>query len=695
MADSPTIGKAYVQIIPSMDGTTKNILGDLEPAARSAGESSGTSLGNSLGSKFKETLKAVSLGNIISSGVNKAVEMVSSSVSKATSRLDSLSKSTQVMTVLTGDAKVAQNVVNELSSAVTDTAYGLDMASSATQKFATSGMEISNSTRMVEDLMDAVSFYGDGTNATMENVADAISKMTSSGKISADQWQRLTDAGIPVLKIFSEQTGMTMAEVSKAFSNGEISAEEFNETLMTALEQGTASFPSVSGKAKEMSGSFATSFENMQARIAIGVANVIQSFNDWATDNNMPTIQETILNIGTTFKNVLNWLAENIPTILNTVMDIWDKFGGVIVGVATAVLTFKTYFTALNTISSISQTIQSVQSSFSGLFTVLSANPIMIIVGVIAALVATLIYLWNTNEDFRNAVTAIWESVKNAISVAIQGIIDFWNNTLAPALQWIGELFATIWNGISTVINTVVALIVIVLNGLWETFSNIFNTIWNFISPWLTTLSSTFSSIWNGISSTIGSIINGISSTISSVFNGIKNTISNIWNGIKNTTTTVWNGIKNAIKTPMDAAKNFIKGIIDTIKGFFNFNISWPKISLPHFSIKPKGWSVGDLLKGKIPSLGISWYAKAMDEPYMLSSAHLIGAGEAGDEVIYGHHQLMNDIREAVGNKESSNQVVINMTVNANENMDVKELANEVMDKINIAVKRKKGAFAL
>ena len=232
-----------------------------------------------------------------------------------------MQKAKQVIGVLAGSSKKAATVVNNLSDAVTDTAYGLDTAATSTQKLATSGLGLDKSTRMVKDMMDAVSFYGDGTNETLANTVDAIAKMNASGKISADQWQRLTDAGIPVLKIFSEKTGKSMAEVSDAFSKGQISAQEFNDVLMDALENGTESFPAVAGKAKEMAGSFATSFTNMSARIAIGIANIITSFNDFLADNSLPTIQEMIANFGSVIKNGLNWIAEEIPKALNALKD--------------------------------------------------------------------------------------------------------------------------------------------------------------------------------------------------------------------------------------------------------------------------------------------------------------------------------------------------------------------------------------
>ena len=80
----------------------------------------------------------------------------------------------------------------------------------------------------------------------------------------------------------------------------------------------------------------------------------------------------------------------------------------------------------------------------------------------------------------------------------------------------------------------------------------------------------------------------------------------------------------------MTAARDLVKGIIDAIKGFFNFSISWPHIPLPHFSISPAGWQVGDLLKGSIPSLGIEWYATGG----VFNGASIIGVGEAGPEAV-------------------------------------------------------------
>lgn len=298
------------------DGTIKVKLG-LDDSEYKSGLSGAHKSAESFADKVKSTF----VGATVFKAASKGWDLISGSIGKATARLDAMQKAKQVIGVLAGSSEKATKVVNNLSDAVTDTAYGLDTAATSTQKLATSGLGLDKSTRMVKDMMDAVSFYGDGTNETLANTIDAIAKMNASGKISADQWQRLTDAGIPVLKIFSEKTGKSMAEVSDAFSKGQISAQEFNDVLMDALENGTESFPAVAGKAKEMAGSFATSFTNMSARIAIGIANIITSFNDFLADNSLPTIQEMIANFGSVIKNGLNWIAEEIPKVLNALKD--------------------------------------------------------------------------------------------------------------------------------------------------------------------------------------------------------------------------------------------------------------------------------------------------------------------------------------------------------------------------------------
>ena len=115
------------------------------------------------------------------------------------------------------------------------------------------------------------------------------------------------------------------------------------------------------------------------------------------------------------------------------------------------------------------------------------------------------------------------------------------------------------------------------------------------------------------------------------------------WDKIKETAGRVWGAIKNAITKPIAAAAEFIKKVIDKIKSFFQFKVSLPKIKLPHFAIHPKGWQLGDLLEGVIPSLGIDWYAQGG----IFNSPSVIGVGEAGPEAVLPIEKLQTMINAA------------------------------------------------
>lgn len=118
--------------------------------------------------------------------------------------------------------------------------------------------------------------------------------------------------------------------------------------------------------------------------------------------------------------------------------------------------------------------------------------------------------------------------------------------------------------------------------------------------------------------------------TIKAKLSALKDWFVKIFSAIKTTVTTAFQAVKNAIMKPIQTAVNFVKRMIDKIKSFFTFKVSLPHIKLPHFAIKPKGWKLGDLLKGSIPTLGIDWYAKGG----IFNNPSVIGVGEAGAEAV-------------------------------------------------------------
>lgn len=265
------------------------------------------------------------------------------------------------------------------------------------------------------------------------------------------------------------------------------------------------------------------------------------------------------------------------------------------------------------------------------------------------------------------------------VPTIIANLADAFSNSAQTIFVWGIKIIAEIIKGLVMAIPSLIANIPKIIYAIFAVWNAI--NWWN-LGKWL------ISGIAKGISGMGGSLVNtaknlfnSLKSHVSNIFNNIKNVIQSpmfdaktkvLWivkelqngvkiafNFIKSHASSVWNGIKSAIMSPMSAAANFVKAIINKIKGFFNFKISWPHIPLPHFNIKPNGWNVGDLLKGKIPSLGVKWYAQAMDNPMILdaptifgmSNGQMLGAGEAGAEVVAGRDTLMKMINQASNNR--------------------------------------------
>lgn len=123
----------------------------------------------------------------------------------------------------------------------------------------------------------------------------------------------------------------------------------------------------------------------------------------------------------------------------------------------------------------------------------------------------------------------------------------------------------------------------------------------------------------------------------------LKNFVVRIFTSLKDGVKNIFTNIKNAMVKPIEKARDLIRGIINKIKGFFSFKFKLPHIKLPHFAINPKGWHLGDLLEGVIPSLGIDWYAKGG----IFNKPKVIGVGEAGPEAVVPIDKLQTMISES------------------------------------------------
>ncbi|WP_294999645.1 phage tail tape measure protein [uncultured Megasphaera sp.] len=295
------------------------------------------------------------------------------------------------------------------------------------------------------------------------------------------------------------------------------------------------------------------------------VIPVVSAFANWAQQNQ--GIVQTIVALAASFAGVL-LAARSILAIragFNMLKEtanlffIVNKNGETVLrGAATASKLFHAGLNGLGAAFRLAAT------GARALAMALMANPIIAIVAVIIAVVAAIIYLWNTNEQFRAAVIAIWNNIVSfgmslfpAFAAFFTGV---WNGLVAIA--------TAVWNGIMTVATMAVLVIMDIISafgafftGVWNGCLAIASAVWNAISSFVSAAASVIEGIISAlvdyISSAWDSAVAAVQSFASSVIDAIGQAVD--WAMDK------WSSLVNALSHPIDTAINIAQNITRTI----------------------------------------------------------------------------------------------------------------------------------
>lgn len=244
------------------------------------------------------------------------------------------------------------------------------------------------------------------------------------------------------------------------------------------------------------------------------------------------------------------------------------------------------------------------------------------------------------------------EGLQNSISKAspvIANIVTAIGNFIAKnapkLIQTALVLIQALAQGLIQAIPSLVAAIPQLIASIISTFTGV---------DWASTGKQVISMIASGISSAGGMIISNAKSVVS----GFIRTISSGFSSAKDKAVSYMNALKTGVADKINAARDTVKRVVDKIKGFFPLKIGkiFSGMKLPHFSIKGSApFGIGG--KGVKPSISVDWYKKAYDVPYLFDRPTIIsglGFGDGvGEEVVYGKQSLMNDIKEAVSERNS------------------------------------------
>ena len=476
--------------------------------------------------------------------------------------------------------KYCAPVAGALGFSVEDTAEAIGLMGNAGIKASQAGTSMrSIMTNLTGDVKLSGAAIGDVTIAT----TNADGSMRSLSAILADC--RVAFGGMTE----AEKANNAETLVGKNAMSGFLA-------LMNAAPEDIAKVSGAVNNCKDAAKNMAdTMQDNLEGQLTI-LKSQLQELAISFGDLLMPAVRSIVSGLQG-MVDVLNAMPDGVKQVIMIIALLAAVLGPVLIIIGKVISAVGTIMTIVPKLAGV---INTVKTAFGALNAVMLANPIAIVIAAIAALVAAFVYLWNTNEEFRQFWISLWESVKETAIQCWQAISAFlsqaWEaiqNTAVSVWNGIRDFFSGLWTGIQTLFTTVVNAIAGFLSGAWNAVKGTVVSVWNAISQFFTSvwngirnvtsvvvngIRSFLQSAWNGIRALITTVMNGIKSVVTAVWNGIRSVITRVMNGIRSVVSSVWSGIRNTISSIVNGIKNTVSnafhamwsGIRSTISGIYN-----------------------------------------------------------------------------------------------------------------------------
>lgn len=269
----------------------------------------------------------------------------------------------------------------------------------------------------------------------------------------------------------------------------------------------------------------------------------------------------------------------------------WSAVLGIVIGWLTPLITFITALVShagmlITVLRGLWTAFQLIITVFKIITTLFMANPWLLLIAAVIALVAIIITNWDTIKTY---LAAAWQWIVDTAATVWGGIVAFfaaiWEQIKGPvqtAWSIIQTIIQVAWDIILNILRYGAAILLALFFTMWNPLVDIVTTVWNaivaFITPILQTIQSAISTAWNAVSSATSAVWNTILSVLTTVWNAIwgvigpyvemaRAAIETAWNAISSATSSVWNTITGLISSAWNTITGIFNGAVATVMG--------------------------------------------------------------------------------------------------------------------------------
>lgn len=567
--------------------------------------------------KFPKVMDALGFS---ASDSKKSIDSLSEGIDGLPTKLDDVVASTQQMTAITGDLKRSTKTVLALNNAFLASGASADDASRGTQQYnqmlSTGTVDLESWKTLQETMPLALQKTAEAMGFTGKSAQRDLYAALKEGNVTFDQFTgKLIElgTGTGMLADLAKENSLGIAT---SFGNLRNAVAKNVANMITKFDEivqkltGKSIAQNIDGLKALINNVFSSIINSMDLIIPT-IQSVLSWFEELSqrfTDNSLAenfelikqvavdafgSLKDSVIDLISSLSNISSWIQEN--------QSVFQNLATVVFAVGGAILAFKGYMAGLSILSTITTIIGALNSAFMilstvGLKTTISMilgfmGPVGWIITAIGALVAAVIYLWNTNEGFRNAVIAAWTAIIAFLQPAITSIAAFIQEIWGSVVAWWNENQQTIlttvqmvWTAIQLVFQIVlnaiqlaVSLALTIIRTTWDMWGiaiiAVVQFVWASIQAIFQSTLSTIMAVVTGVMNQIQNIISTVMGVIQGVINVIAGAISGdwsrVWEGIQQITSSIINGIKDTISNVMEMMSSIVSGKIDAIKGFF------------------------------------------------------------------------------------------------------------------------------